>query len=84
MPGGINALLPVERQVIHILGRDNLREQPRRGEAAVLEGLQGRGDGCGKGLVAPHVGGSHDTPPQEARLARPPASLVPAAASAGS
>ena len=53
--------------MIAILGRDDLREQPGSGDAAILERVQGCGDGCGKGVVATHIGRPHDAPAQEAR-----------------
>ena len=80
VPRGIDAFLPVKREVVAILGRDDLREPFRQaqgpepaegqagcGDAAILKRVQGRGDGCGKGMVAPHVGRTHDAPAQEAR-----------------
>jgi hypothetical protein len=49
VPCGVDLLLPVERQMIAVLGDDDLREQSRCGDAALLQVLSGAmmGAWCG-------------------------------------
>ncbi len=65
VPGGIDLLLPVERQMIAILRHDDLCEQTRRGDAALLQGVECRDDGSLMRLVAPHILPADDATAQE-------------------
>jgi hypothetical protein len=85
MAAAVNLLLPVERQMIAELGDEDLREQARRREAALLQARGQRGaDGHSIDLAAAHILSADEAAAQKARLARPPASRFPSSSTAGS
>lgn len=55
MAGFKNLFLPVERQVVAVFPDDDGGEQAGGGEAAILQGIEGRDDGRGFRLVFPDV-----------------------------
>jgi hypothetical protein len=67
VPRGENVLLPVERIVVAVFAHDDRREQARRGDAPVLQGLQLGDDRRGVGMIAPHVLAAHDAAREKSR-----------------
>ena len=60
MPRGKDLLLSIQRKVIAVFTHDDRREQPRRGQAAILQRGQRGHDGCGIRMIPAHILAAHE------------------------
>ena len=59
-------LLPIERQMIHVLANDDRGDEPGRSDAALLQGLQWSDHWRGKRMILADIFRAHDPPLEEA------------------